>query len=359
MNAWRGDVMQFGHKTVSLLLLLLALVLVFFLVMTGCSSNKPEQKEQEPPEEQLNNEQEVETEIGLIAPLTGEPVEEEALITRRPLAVIIDNDPTFGAQSGLDKAAWVYEIAAEGGITRFLAVYQHQDAPVLGPVRSARDYFLDRALEFEAALAHIGYSPQAKKDIPQLGIISLNEFALPKLYWRTEDKKMPHNLYTDTQGLFAEVEKRGLNKFTPKWEINHFKAEEDIPGVPVSRIRIHYPLGVVEYRYQAASGAFARSFRGQPHREGETGQQIQVNNVIIQQVERPRVLDSEGRLELKMVGKGEAKVFRAGKGVDATWEKKSRDAWTNYYGPDGDIVSFIKGNTWVQVVPEGTRIEIE
>lgn len=337
----------------------LVLLLGVALAVTGCSRPAPGEENKLPQEEETVNEPELEEETGFIAPLTGERLEAEILVQRRPLAVMIDNDPTFGAQSGLDKAAWVYEMPVEGGITRFLAIFQHRDAPVLGPVRSTRHYFLDRVLEFEAALGHVGYSPQAKEDIPRLGIISLNEFTLPHLYWRVKDKKMPHNLYTDTQRLFAEIDRRGLNKYTPKWDIRFLTAEDEVPGDPVTRIRIHYPLGVVEYRYSPSDGTYRRLFRGKPHKDAETGEQLLVTNIIIQYVPRPRVLDSEGRLDLQTVGSGKAKIFQLGKGYEATWEKKSRQDWTRFANLAGNSILLAPGNTWVQVVPEGTRVEIE
>ncbi|MGI6142799.1 MAG: DUF3048 domain-containing protein [bacterium] len=345
-----------GDKTI---LFILIFMLVLSLVVTGCS--KGEESEAPPPEEEEPGEEQEPEKTGFLAPLTGELVEDEELTRRRPVAVMIDNDPTFGAHSGLDKAAWVFEIPVEGGITRFLAVYQHRDAPVLGPVRSTRSYFLDRALEFQAAVSHAGYSPQAKQDIPRLGIISLNEFALSHLYWRTSDKKMPHNLYTNTEDLFAELEERGLNKITPSWDISFFpEAEpEAVPGEPATKIRIHYHTGVVEYRYSPVQGAYKRYFRGQPHEDAETGEQLLITNLIIQQTDRPRVLDSEGRLELKTVGTGSARVFQLGRNYEAVWEKKTREGWTRFSDSGGNTIKLVPGNTWVQVVPEGTRLEIE
>jgi len=338
---------------------LLVLIFLLSLGLTGCRKGG-EEAENPPAEEEPLEEQEPEP-TGFLAPLTGELVEEEELTKRRPVAVMIDNDPTFGAHSGLDKAAWVFEMPVEGGITRFLAVYQHRDAPVLGPVRSTRPYFLDRAMEFQAAVSHAGYSPQAKEDISRLGIISLNEFALSHLYWRTQDKKMPHNLYTNTEGLFAELKERGLDKITPTWEISFFPAAdpEAVPGEPATKIRIHYHTGVVEYRYSPLHGAYKRYFRGQPHEDAETGEQLLVTNLILQHMERPRVLDSEGRLELKTVGTGSARVFQLGKNYEAVWEKKGREGWTRFAEPGGSIIKLVPGNTWVQVVPEGTRLEIE
>ena len=133
-----------GRKCI-VFLLLFALFTVLFAV--GCRGGIPKEEDLQQSEEGETDEEPLGEQTGYRAPLTGEWVEEEAFTQRRPLAIIIDNDPTFGTQSGLDKAAWVFEIPVEGGITRFLAIYQHLDAPILGPVRSVRPYFLDRALE--------------------------------------------------------------------------------------------------------------------------------------------------------------------------------------------------------------------
>ncbi|NLJ33352.1 MAG: DUF3048 domain-containing protein [Firmicutes bacterium] len=347
-----------GRKCI-VFLLLFALFTVLFAV--GCRGGIPKEEDLQQSEEGETDEEPLGEQTGYRAPLTGEWVEEEAFTQRRPLAIIIDNDPTFGTQSGLDKAAWVFEIPVEGGITRFLAIYQHLDAPILGPVRSVRPYFLDRALEFEAALGHIGYSPQAKKDISKLGAISLNEFTFPNLYWRTPDKKMPHNLYTNTEGLFAELAERGLDKINPSWELE-FRAEDawdELPGGRAQKIRIHYHLGVVEYRYSSTDGVYKRFFRDQPHLDAETGEQLSASNIIIQHIERPRVLDAEGRLEFKSLARGQVRVLQAGKGYEALWEKNSRAGWTRLFHQNGNLVDLVVGNTWVQVVPEGIRVEVE
>ncbi len=350
--------MQWG-KRCTILLLILSLITI--LGTAGCRRGGPDgDNSQQSEEGELDDELQGEK-TGYYAPLTGEWMEEEAPTKRRPVAVVIDNDPTFGSQSGLDKAAWIYEVPVEGGITRFLALYHHYDALVLGPVRSLRPYFLDRALEFGAAISHIGYSPQAKKDITELGAISLNEFTFPNLYWRTVDKKMPHNLYTNTENLFGELEERGLDKINPGWEID-FIQEEDLDGVPgdyADKVRIHYHLGVVEYRYSTVEGVYKRFFRDRPHVDGETGEQLFAANVIIQHTERPRVLDSEGRLEFKTIGSGQGRVLQKGRDYEAMWEKKSREGWTRFSHPDGSLITLLPGNTWVQVVPEGTRVEVE
>ncbi len=94
----------------------------------------------------------------------------------------------------------MFEILTEGGITRLMPVFLHQDAPLLGSVRSARHYFLDKALEFNAAYSHCGYSPQAKQDISSLKVISLNEFYLPRCTGAS-GRKEPHNVYTSTERL--------------------------------------------------------------------------------------------------------------------------------------------------------------
>lgn len=351
-NCEGGEGLRYNRQRLGWLGVLLVVVA---LVAVGCGPATAE------PDPELNPEgDETLEETGFLAPLTGERVEDEALATRRPVAVILGNDnPAKSPQTGLDQAAWVIELPVEGGLTRLMAVFQHRDAPILGPVRSARPVFLDRSLEFGGVLGHVGYSPLAKQEIPKLGVTSLNEFGFSGLYWRVKEKRAPHNLYTDTSRLFGEIKSQGKDEHEPKWELVFLKPEEQPHGSPAENIRIHYPLGVVEYRYNGEKGAYERYYKGQAHVDEESGQQLLATNIIIQEVKRPRVVDSEGRLDVQTIGTGLAEVFQLGQGLEASWRKQARDSWTAFVGADGKPVPLAVGNTWVQMVAEGTKIEIE
>ncbi|MGB9680810.1 MAG: DUF3048 domain-containing protein, partial [Minisyncoccia bacterium] len=128
---------------------------------------------------------------------------------RHPLAVSIENHPESRPQSGLDKASLIFESPTEGGITRFLAFFVENDVQKLGPVRSARTYFLDWLSEFDGIFAHCGGNADALALIPSYNIKDLDEFNFPKIYWRTYDRYPPHNLYTKTDNLWQKAEELG------------------------------------------------------------------------------------------------------------------------------------------------------
>lgn len=296
-------------------------------------------------------------------PLDGLPVEDAARVNRRPVAVMIDNLPGIGAQSGLEEACWVFEILAEGGITRLMPVYLHQDAATVGPVRSARHYFLDKVLEFGAAYSHCGWSPQAQRDIQRLKVISLNEFYLPQVYWRVRSKKEPHNVYTSTDRLFQELERRGLaSNYTRTWELEFYADPSALSGPSAKKITLKYPGGyTVEYRWDAGivEGGYRRFVGGQPHQDAESGRQLVAKNILVQFVDGTRVLDKEGRLDMQLTGQGSGRVFQAGVTYEANWSKGTRTDFTRWTEKSGATVKFMRGQTWVEVMPRGAEVTWE
>ena len=218
--------------------------------------------------------------------------------------------------------SYTHLILTEGGITRLMPVFLHQDAPLLGSVRSARHYFLDKALEFNAAYSHCGYSPQAKQDISSLKVISLNEFYLPQVYWRVRTKKEPHNVYTSTERLFAELERRGLLTAPSPVQFSFYddNCQPLGPGAKKAALRFS-PNYVVEYRWDEAAGGYARFVNGKPQQDEHSGQQLVAKNVLVQFVDGTKVLDAEGRLDMKLVGQGGGRMFQQGVTYELNWSK--------------------------------------
>lgn len=130
-----------------------------------------------------------------------------AELNKKIMTVVIENHPDARPQSGLDKASIVYETLAEGGITRFLAVFQENEVAEIGPVRSARIYFLDWVLEYDALFAHIGGNIAALDQIGPLKIQDINQFYNANYFWRDNSRVAPHNVYTTTDKLRAAGEK--------------------------------------------------------------------------------------------------------------------------------------------------------
>ena len=174
-----------------------------------------------------------------ICPLTGLPIAPEQ-VNLRPIAVMIDNMASARPQSGLINAELVYEMPAEGGITRYLAIYHHQNTDKIGPVRSARSYFIDKAIEFNAIFIHAGGSPAALKDIQTLKVDSLNELKGERNFWRARDRKAPHNLYTSTKLTREVMDTKKLSN--EKWSGNMNFSEDflDLDGKATIGLVIDY-----------------------------------------------------------------------------------------------------------------------
>lgn len=337
-------------------------LIIALLLVTNVSCRR--QPPEVPPEPELEDNgqaaKEEETEKQFFCPLDGMPVTDPALIERRPLAVMIGNIPGVAEVSGVDKACLVFEMLTEGGITRLMAIFLHQDAAVVGSVRSARHYFLDKVLEFNAAYCHCGYSPQAKQDISKLKVISLNEFYLPQVYWRVRTKKEPHNVYTSTDRLFAELERRGLLKAPSPVKFNFYDNNSSPVGATATKITLNFsPSYVVDYVWDEAAAGYARIVNGKPQQDEESKQPLVAKNVLLQLVEGTRVLDAEGRLDMKLVGQGNGRIFQQKVTYELNWSKRSRSEPTSWTDKNGQGVRLVPGQTWIEILPREAQVNWE
>lgn len=299
-------------------------------------------------------------------PLCGQPVP-EGLIHRRPFALMIDNAPQARPQSGLGEACLVYEMLAEGGITRFLAFYLHQDPLRAGPVRSVRPYFLDLVLPLDAVLGHAGASDQGFADLRALGVPHLDEiYGGGEAYWRVSpsERKPPHATYTSGELFRAAMEKRGWEKEGPFPSPFPFRdaGKEGPPGKDAVLVTVWYPGGWqgyrVSYAYDRDTGRWLRSVDDEPHRDTE-GRTLWARNVIVQFVEMRQIPgDKLLHMEAKMTGQGRVVVFSGGKYREGIWRKQSRKSPVVYRDEKGHPLEVEPGPTWVLVVPVGTKVEI-
>lgn len=266
-----------------------------------------------------------------------------------PVALMVENLVASRPQSGLDHANLVYEVLVEGGITRFMAVYASGDQiEKIGPVRSARTYYLDWAKELGALYGHIGGSPEALQLIPQYEVIDLNQFYNSQYYWREKTRPAPHNLYTSSELLSRAVRDKNLPEtgdYT-SWDYSlKDQGAATAKKVTIDFSNFNYQ---VEYRYAQDKNQYERYLAGQPHTM-DNGTAITAKNVIVQFVKTR--LAGEGRLNIETIGEGEARIYRNGEEVLGTWKKTARDERTMYYDASGDAISFVPGTTWVAVVP--------
>lgn len=296
---------------------------------------------------------------GLPCPLTGELVENEADLKLRPIAVMIDNEYNARPQSGLLEAEIIYEIPVEGNITRYMAIYHHNHTDKIGPVRSARPYFIDKALEFNAVYVHCGGSPQALQDLNTLKVNTLNDLKGSPCFWRSKDRKMPHNLYTSTKLMREVIES---NKFNNKTAPEYFKFNEEFlspDGKSTRGISFNYSKNyLVGYEYDEKDKLYYRTINGARLKDKESGKDIAAVNIIIEKT-TAKVLDKVGRLEVANIGKNRGYYLTGGKLIEIEWSKSGRSSKTVYKDLKGNEILMNKGVTWIQVVPDYVRIDIK
>lgn len=277
-----------------------------------------------------------------------------------PVAVMIENLVTVRPQSGLAEAGVVYEALAEGGITRFMAMYAGEVTNEIGPVRSARPYFVEWVSEYDALYAHCGGSPQALEMISAYDIKTINQIGGDHAYyWRDPIIAAPHNLFTSTELLTFALRDKNLIDEVPTYTPWKFKDEAKLADRPTEdrtiNIEFSGPDYAVEYRYDREANSYQRFNGGMEHLDANTGNQLAPKNVIVQKVvETP--LDDQGRINLDVVGEGEAIIFTNGKTVEGKWEKDDRVARTIYYDQDGKEIELSRGQTFVEIVPEGKEV---
>jgi len=284
--------------------------------------------------------------------------EKESPFGSRPLSIMIENSEGARPQTGLDKANIVYEVLAEGGITRFLAVYYDKDAEEIGPVRSARPYFVGKSLEHQAIYVHVGGSEEAYNFIKREKIDDINEFVDFQPFWRTKDRIPPHNLYTSTIRLRKEANKLGYIEMIKKEEYQ-FETDrnEKLIGRQADSIVIPYNTTyIVSYKYQPESMKYLRFLNGEPHRDAKTKEQLSVDNIVIQ-FANIKVIDEEGRLAIDFVGEGRGLAFFKGDSEEITWKKQDLRARTVFFDKEGNRLAFTPGNVWIQIVSSDLTVE--
>ena len=306
-------------------------------------------------------------------PLCGAEVKQADLL-HRPLSVVIDNLDLARPQSGLGDACLVYELLTEGGITRFVALFLHNDTAAIGPVRSLRPYFLDLAMPLGAPIAHVGGSQRALDDATALkpSAMTIDEMVQSQAFWRSATRTTPHNCYTSLSALRAAsvaagYEGKSLSSATPP--AFNFGPAADKVALPSSsqsaaRFTLTYAGGAdnyaVTFDYDATSGQWMRYLAGSTQIDASTGRQLRATTVIVQYVSSWIVPgDSEGRLELALTGSGTAKVFCLGKTFGAGWNKTGRSSRITYTDSAGNPLTLPPGPVWVLIAPPGSRLDTQ
>lgn len=307
----------------------------------------------------------------------------------RPLGVMIENHHDARPQSGLSSADVVYEAVAEGGITRFLSIFYCQDAGQVGPVRSARTYFLDFISEYgvNPLYTHVGGAnmPGPADALSQIeeygwgGYNDLNQFSIGfPTFWRDYDRlghdvATEHTMYSTTTKLWDVATKRGLTNVDKKgesWDTSFvpYKFKDDVSSASrpeTQTISFDFWKGYSDYSvkwdYDKANNDYLRTNGGVKHIDKDNNKQLAAKNVVILFMTERHADDGyENNLHLLYgtKGTGKAIVFQDGKEIFGTWSKRDRLARTIIKDGNGNEIEFNRGLIWFEILPVGNNVQV-
>jgi len=287
------------------------------------------------------------------SPLTGNIVPDLATTTKATTGIMIENSPDARPQSGIKESGVVFEAVAEGGITRFLVVYQEQKPQLIGPVRSVRMYYVDWIAAFNASVAHIGGSAAALAEVRNGSYRDIDQFFNAGAYWRATDRYAPHNVYTSFERLDALNAAKGFteSKFT-----GFARKDSKASAAPTAtqiNVTISSPLFNSSYVYNAETNTYNRSQAGAPHVDREAGQ-ISPRVVIVLKTKETRVLEDGWREQITTIGSGAATIFQDGEAIEGTWTKASKTDQIVFTDATGAAIKLARGQTWITAVSDAT-----
>lgn len=301
-------------------------------------------------QEQTPQEAEIAEPTTVPSNLTGLQVE-KAVNDRPTTAIMIENSQAARPQSGLLHAGVVFEAIAEGGITRFMAIYQDSAPDYIGPVRSVRPYYLQWALGFDAAVAHAGGSAEALNYIKVWNVKDLNHNS--SYFWRVNNRTSPHNLYTSLPKLWEYEAQKGFGKanFTP------LQRKPETPSATPNARTISFNISSVNfntsYTYDPSTNSYKRFIAGQPSTDEKTGTQLAPKSLVA-------LVMSQGKNDIYTtygtIGSGQALIFQDGTVTEGTWRKNSNSENFTFTDATGQPIKLIPGQTWFTALGGRDRI---
>ncbi len=305
-----------------------------------------------------------------VDPLTGLKVADPEALNHTPLAIKVSNSPQVRPQSGLNEADLVFEHYAEGGITRFTAVFYGQYPERVGSVRSARLIDLEIPAMYQAALAFSGASAGVKDRMrnsdlfpdyliaPDFGVGEPYFYRVPR-----EGLAFEHTLFADPMALRELVAQRGIDQRPDYPRLMAFSEQPPEGGEPVTFFDINYLAGIctAEWSYDETSGRWLRSTAGEPQVDYLTNERISAANVVMvyaNHVETDILEDTYGgghySIEIQVWGSGPVLIFRDGTMYNGFWKRDERHQMLTFYDGTGAPLPLKPGNSWIQLVPLGT-----
>lgn len=322
------------------LVLLAAFAAGFWVIM------KEDPEEQPPVEDVLT-----------ITPYTGEKA--TLPTNRRTVMAVINNHPDARPQTGLGEADMVFEMIAEYDITRFLALYQSDFPETIGPIRSAREYFVELAAASDAFFVAHGYSPEAQVMLESGVVDHVNGIQHDgTLFQRSSDRVAPHNSYITAENI--ETAMNNVQASTEyRWKSPYYfydSAENAKLKEQALSVSVRYGTNELffnEYTYDSKSHLYSRSSGGRPTTDKETLEPVKVSNVLVFEAPHETV-DSEGRQSIDLANGGKALLFQSGGVREIEW---SSIGGMPVPTENGETVKLVPGKTWVHIVPTAPGME--
>ena len=286
------------------------------------------------------------------------------LAHRLPMAIMVDDNAAARPQSGFSSASIVYQAPADGGEDRYMMVFQEGTATDIGPVRSARPYYVYWAAEYKALLGHFGGDAKSLQQVIPANanniynMDDLNGGSCP--YHRISTRAMPHNAYTNSTALITCISKKGYPATYQNLPTRSFVDDSPVSARPASAsITIPYRTGTVGYQYDPTSDSYLRMVKGKLQTDPANNKQVIARNVIVmfQSVSiDPQSEAGHNRPVVANVGTGKAIVFLEGQAIVGTWKKTSNTALTRLYDSSGAEIPLVRGEIFIQSVPIGTAV---
>lgn len=302
----------------------------------------------------------------VVSYLTGEYVPEE-IGRRRPVAVMLNNIKAAVPQAGIANAGVVYEAPVEGGITRLMGIFEDYDhLEKIGSVRSCRDYFIFYASGFNAIYTHFGQSPYALPFLEMEEVNNLSGLAGygDKVFYRTTDRKSPHNAYTSFEGIQRGIEINEYSQeyaqdYVPGYAFCELDEEINYGGTTANLVKPGYFVNEPWFEYNEEEKVYYRFQYGGEHIDQLTGEQLKYKNIILQ-YSSWRNYDSNGYLNIDVDAPNVGKYIVNGKAIDITWKKHTPWGATYYYDTNGNQIRLDTGKTWVCIIQDtyADRVEI-
>lgn len=283
-------------------------------------------------------------------------------VSRRPIAVMINNLKEALPSSSTKQADVIYECMVEGGITRLMAIYSnYENLEKVGSIRSARHYYINIANEYNAIYVHYGQSKPAKERLDKHAIDNINGLTYDAGFYRDDSRVAPHNAYTSGERIVKGIQDFG---YSTEYSDSHEKVlsfneneTELANGQAASTIHVNFSNYSKPYFiYNEETKLYDRYEYDAPQVDNladENDNVLTFKNVIIQ-ISQYECINPENDLqELTQVGEGKGYYCTDGKEIPITWKKESKDGVTKYYTEDGQELLLNPGKTWISIIGSG------